>query len=68
MKWLLPLAVLGFATVLGCTVDENRFPGAEPRMPMVTYYELAPQSPLGPTIKEGAIGQDPQNPGGESPV
>lgn len=56
--------------MLGCgaQVEESRFPVAEPRMPMVTYYDPVPQSPLGPTIREGAIAQDPQNPGGEAPI
>lgn len=63
------ILALGVA-LLGCGAQagESRFPAAEPRMPMVTYYDTMPPSPLGRTIEEGAIAQDPQNPGGDAPI
>ncbi len=67
MKTWIAVLALG-AAMLGCAAEESRFPAAEPRMPMVTYYDSVPEMPLGPTIPYGAIAQDPQNPGGESPI
>lgn len=59
------------AALLGCgaqATEQSRFPAAEPRMPMVTYYDSVQQGPLGPPIAEAAIAEDPQNAGGEAPV
>lgn len=59
------------AALLGCGVqatEHSRFPAAEPRMPMVTYYDPAQEGPLGPPVHESAIAEDPQNGGGESSV
>lgn len=64
------LAIFG-GVAIGCAAvppGESRFPAAEPRMPMVTYYDMAPSGPLGHPVREGAIANDPMEGGGESPV
>ena len=69
LRWIL-LALMG-GVAIGCASvppGESRFPAAEPQMPMITYYDMAPTSPLGPPVREGAIANDPMEGGGESPV